>query len=223
MVAPLTRWSPGDPRLTGVQIDANFGELESRIQSLVDADGNSLIASIATNSSGQVVITLTDGRSWTVNAATPMWNPPVARVAGSAYAVRDTYIVDGSTYLVLTAHVAATLVATDVAAGRCIMIARAGTDREVSRGLYNGASAYPQYSVVYTLVGTTYTFYKCFVDVAAGGPAPGAFPWYVVGWVEIPTTLVRDTTENKLVSVIIAELRAEIQTLKDRLAAASIP
>ncbi|MDP3408067.1 hypothetical protein [Bosea sp. (in: a-proteobacteria)] len=223
MVAPLTRWSPGDPRLTGVQIDANFGELEERIQSLVDADGNSLIASIATNSGGQVVITLTDGRFWAVDAAAPMWRPPVARVAGTAYAVRDTYIQDGSTYLVLTAHVAATLVATDVAAGRAVMIARAGTDREVSRGLYNGASAYPAFSAVYTLSGSTATFYKTFLDVAIGGPAPGTFPWYVIGYETIPASIVNDLTEGKTQAVINAELRAEIQDLKDRLLAASIP
>lgn len=219
MVTPLKRWSPGDPPVTGVEVDANFGELEARIVGM----GEMIIANIGTNSSGQTVFTLPDGRTFVTNAVAPMWNPPVARVAGTAYAVRDTYIQDGSTYLVLTAHNAATLVATDVAAGRCIMIARAGLDREVSRGLYNGASAYPALSVVYTLAGTTATFFKNFIDVAIGGPAPGTFPWYVVGYETIPASVVRDVTEGKFQSVINAELRAEIQTLKDRLTAASIP
>lgn len=224
MVTPLKRWSPGDPPVTGVEIDGNFGELESRIQSIGDAGGNSLIASIANNVAGdQVIVTLADGRTFTVAAASPMWKPPVNRVAGTAYVRRDTYIDGGSTYLVLEPHVAATLVATDVAAGRCIMIARAGTDRETPRGEYNPASAYPAASLVYTLVGSVYTVYKNLVDVAAGGPAVGSFPWYVTGYSQIPASLVRDLTESKFQNVINAELRADIQTLKDRLAAASIP
>lgn len=220
MTATLHRWSPGDPKLTGVMVDENFGTLEQRIQDVVITSGG--IVGIANTTDGTgVVLTLADGRTWTVAVAAPIWGEPEVRVAGTAYQVRDVYYdpVEGSTYYVKANHVAAVSVATDVAAGNAICIARAGRDRETPRGAYNPASAYPAASVVSKASGSTVTIYKNLVDVAAGGPQPGTLPWYVIGYVELPDTAVRVTAENKLLSNVIAELRAEIADLKSRVTA----
>ena len=220
MTATLNRWSPGQPKLTGVQWDANFGTLEQRIIDVVLTSGG--LADIVNSPDGSsVIMTMADGRTFTLTVAAPIWGEPEIRVAGTAYQVRDVYYdpVEGSTYYVKSNHVAAVSVAADVAAGTVVCIARAGRDRETPRGAYNPASAYPAASVVSKVNGSTVTIYKNLVDVAAGGPQPGTLPWYVIGYVELPDTAVRVTTENKLLSVVIAELRAEIADLKSRVTA----
>ncbi len=108
--ATLHRWQPGDPKLTGVQVDANFGTLEQRIQEVVITSGG--LVGIANNADGTgVVLTLADGRTWTVAVAAPIWGEPTMRVVGTAYKARDTFIFKDptgkeSTYYVKANHVA---------------------------------------------------------------------------------------------------------------------
>lgn len=217
---PIHRWSPGDPKLTGVQHDENIGSLQAMIQAINETGGAVSIASIANTPDGSaIVVTLSDSRTFTVNAAAPQWRTPVPRVIGTTYHIRDTIIDAGSTYLVLADHVASTLVATDVAAGKAIQIAAAGKDREVFRGAYNPSSAYPAFSIVSVTAGAIVVFYKNFLDVPAGGPAPGAFPWGITSFLEIADTLVRVTAENKLLSAVLAEIRAKLADHEARIAA----
>jgi hypothetical protein len=217
---PIHRWAPGAPKLTGIQHDENIGSLQAMIQAINETGAAVSIADIANSSDGaSIVITLTDSRTFTVNAASPQWRTPVPRVIGTTYHVRDTVIDQGSTYLVLADHVASTLVATDVAAGKAMQIAAAGKDREVFRGAHNPASAYPAFSIVSVTAGGVTTFYKNFIDVPSGGAAPGAFPWGITSFLEVSDTMVRVTAENKLLSAVVAEIRAELADHEARITA----
>lgn len=217
--ASLTRWSPGQPPITGVQLDANFGTLEQRIVDVVLTAGG--LASIANSPDGSaVVMTMADGRTFTLTVAAPIWGEPEPRIPGQPYQVRDIVTdTNGSSYYVKANHVASASVDADVAAGSLIRIAAAGKDRETARGVYNPASAYPAASVVSKANGSTITIYKNLIDVPANGPQPGNLPWYVIGYVELPDTAVRVTAENKLLNAVIAELRQEIADLKSRVTA----
>lgn len=218
---PIHRWSPGDPPLLGVQHDENIGSLQAMIQALYESGGAVGIGSIALNTAGDgVIYTLTDSRTFgPFPLVAPMWKPTVTRVIGETYHVRDTYVVAGSTYLALADHVASTEVATDVAAGKAICIAAAGKNAETFRNAHNPASAYPAFSIVTKTVGSVVTFYKNFIDVAAGGPQPGTFPWGIVSYQEIADTMVRLTVQNKLLSAWAAEVDAKLLDHESRIAA----
>lgn len=155
------------------------------------------------------------------------WTP------GGHYKEWDLLSVGGSKYVATVEHVASSNFAADLSTLKWRLHAARGEDAYTFRGLWSSPAGWVSGSVTTPYKAKDAVYYNGLLwtlyatpptDHTAPGTEPGpgvtGSPWQVL-MANYPfgSTHVKDATEGKRLNVIIAELRAEITALKNRVTA----